>query len=384
MAFTMGWGILWALILGFAISATVQAVVSTKDMVRVLGDDRPKTLAIACGLGAASSSCSYAAVAIARSLFRKGAHFTAAMAFELASTNLVVELTVIMVLLLGWQFAAAEFIGAPIMVAILALLFRRFLTRRMTDEARAQADRGLSGRMEGHAEMHMEVVDGRPLLRRLVSAEGRTAVSHYFVMDWASVWLDIVLGLLIAGALAVVVPSAFWNAFFLSGHPGVAKVWGPLVGPLVAIVSFVCSVGNVPLAAVLWNSGISFGGVIAFIFADLIILPILDIYRRYYGRRMSWFLLWTFYVAMAGAAYIVELLFGALGLIPATRSARVMEEAVSWNYTTWLNIGFLVLAAVLAFRFLRTGGPAMLRMMNAPAGAADHMGPGSDHAHRMV
>jgi uncharacterized protein len=277
-----------------------------------------------------------------------------------------------MVLLLGWQFAAAEFVGAPLMVAIMALLFRRFLTRRMTEDARAQADKGIAGRMEGHAAMHMEVADDRPLLRRLVSADGWTSASHYFVMDWASVWLDIALGLLIAGAIAVVVPTGFWNAFFLAGHPALAKLWGPIVGPLVAVVSFVCSVGNVPLAAVLWNSGISFGGVIAFIFADLIILPILDIYRRYYGRRMSWFLLWTFYLSMAGAAYIVELLFAALHLIPATRSAQVMDAAISWNYTTWLNIAFLLLAGLLAFRFLRTGGPAMLRMMNAPPSYDEH------------
>jgi uncharacterized protein len=357
MAFTMFWDILWALILGFGISAVVQAVVSKQEIVRLLGDDRPKTLVVASALGAASSSCSYAAVAIARSLFRKGANFTAAMAFQLASTNLVVELSLLMVLLLGWQFAAAEFVGAPIMVAILAVLFRRFLSRRMVDAALVQANRGIAGRMEGHAAMHE------------MEASKFTAVSHYFVMDWASVWVDIALGLLIAGLIAVVVPNGFWNAFFLSGHPVLAKVWGPIVGPLVAIVSFVCSVGNVPLAVVLWSGGISFGGVIAFIFADLLILPILDIYRRYYGMRMAWFLLWTFYVAMVGAAFVVEAVFGALGLVPTTRSAQVVTEAISWNYTTWLNILFLGVAAVLVVRFLRTGGPAMLRMMSAHQGA---------------
>ena len=376
MALTMLWEILWALILGFTISAAVQALVSTKELVAVMGDDRPRTLALACGLGAASSSCSYAAVAIARSLFRKGANFTAAMAFELASTNLVVELTVIIVVLLGWQFAAAEFVGAPIMVAILAVLFRRFLSPKLLEEAKSQADKGLAGRMEGHADMHMEVTDG-PLVRRLLSPAGRTALSHYFVMDWASVWLDIAIGLLIAGALAVLVPADFWNRFFLSEHPMLARFWGPLVGPLVAIVSFVCSVGNVPLAAVLWSGGISFGGVIAFIFADLLILPILDIYRRYYGRRMSWFLLVTFYAAMVGAAFGVELLFGALGLIPATRQTAVMQEAIQWNYTSWLDIGFLALAALLVWRFLRTGGPEMLRMMEAPSHDSAHAG----HAH---
>lgn len=375
MAFTMFWEILWALILGFAISAAVQAVVSTKELAKVLGDDRPGTLAVACGLGAASSSCSYAAVAIARSLVKKGANFTAAMTFEMASTNLVVELTVIIVVLLGWQFAAAEFVGAPLMVAILALLFRRFLSPGLVAEAQAQANRGIAGRMEGHANMHMEVTEG-PLLKRLLSPAGRTAVSHYFVMDWASVWVDIAVGLLIAGALAALVPTGFWNGFFVSGHPMLARIWGPLIGPLVSVVSFVCSVGNVPLAAVLWNGGISFGGVIAFIFADLIILPILDIYRRYYGRRMSWFLLAAFYVSMTGAAFGVELLFGALGLIPTTRHARVMEEAVTWNYTTWLNIAFLALAALLVWRFMRTGGPAMLRMMESPSTEAGH-----DHSH---
>jgi uncharacterized protein len=191
-------------------------------------------------------------------------------------------------------------------------------------------------------------------------------VSHYFVMDWASVWIDIVGGLLIAGALAAWVPTAFWQSFFLVDHPVLAAIWGPLVGPLVAIISFVCSVGNIPLAAVLWNGGISFGGVIAFIFADLIVLPVLDIYRKYYGLRMAAFLLATSYAAMAAAALIVEAVFEALGLIPHERNARVVEASVTWNYTTWLNVVFLLLAAVLVWRFLRTGGPDMLRMMNRP------------------
>jgi uncharacterized membrane protein YraQ (UPF0718 family) len=188
-------------------------------------------------------------------------------------------------------------------------------------------------------------------------------------MDWAAVWLDIAGGLLIAGALAAWVPAEFWQSFFVVDHPLVATLWGPIVGPLVAVVSFVCSVGNIPLAAVLWNGGISFGGVIAFIFADLIILPILNIYRKYYGLKMAGFLFVTFYAAMAGAALIVELVFWALGFVPAERNARVVETALTWNYTTWLNIAFLVLAGLLVWRFLRTGGPAMLRMMNRPAAA---------------
>lgn len=364
MTFAMGWQILWPLILGFGLSAVVQAVVSHREMSRLLPDDGPRSLVTATALGAASSSCSYAAVALARSLFRKGANFTAAMAFELAATNLVLELSIILAVLMGWQFMLAEFAGGPILVTVLALLFRFALSRRLLREAKEQADRGIAGRMEGHAEMDMSVTEGT-LWQRIASRKGLTAISHYFVMDWASVWIDIVAGLAIAGALAAWVPQSFWKAFFLTDHPVLAKLWGPLVGPLVAVVSFVCSVGNIPLAAVLWNSGISFGGVIAFIYADLIVLPILNIYRKYYGLKVSAFLLATFYVSMVSAAFIVEVVFGSLGLVPKQRAARVVEASIAWDYTTWLNIAFLAIAAALVWRFATTGGPAMLRMMNA-------------------
>ncbi|MBB5342611.1 permease [Tunturibacter empetritectus] len=374
MSLTMAWEILWALILGFLLSAVVQAVVSKEEMSRLLPDDRPRTIVKACWLGAASSSCSYAAVALARSMFRKGANFTASMAFQFASTNLVMELGILLAVLMGWRFTLAEFVGGPVMIWLLVVLFRMLLRPEMVEAARQQAERGIQGRMEGHAAMDMSVHEGT-LWQRATSDKGRTAVSHFFVMDWASLWVDIGVGLLIAGALAAWVPKHFWQTFFFAGHPLLAKIWGPLVGPAVAVISFVCSVGNVPLAAVLWNGGISFGGVIAFLFADLIILPILNIYRKYYGWRVSAFLFVTFYVAMAAAAFVVEIVFGALHLIPQQRDARVMEEAISWNYTTWLNIGFLVLAGLLVIRFLRTGGPAMLRMMSEPQKE------GRDHSH---
>jgi uncharacterized membrane protein YraQ (UPF0718 family) len=375
----MTWEILWALVLGFGLSAVVQSVVSKSEMTGLLPDDSPRSLALACGLGAASSSCSYAAVALSRSIFRKGGDFTAAMVFGFASTNLVIELGIILSLLLGWQFTAAEFVGGPLMIVLLALLFRAFLTPRMIEVARRQADRGLRGSMEGHAEMDMSV-QGGSVLSRITSPRGFTAISHSFVMDVAAIWRDIAVGLLIAGALAAWVPESFWQGFFLVDHPVLAKIWGPLVGPVVAIVSFVCSIGNVPLAAVLWNGGISFGGVAAFIFADLIVLPILNIYRKYYGGRMSLFLFATFYAAMAGAGFVVEILFGALGLIPTHRTARVVEATISWNYTTVLNIVFLVLAAALVVRFVRTGGIPMLRMMDEPM--EDHAGNGhAAHEH---
>jgi uncharacterized protein len=372
-AFGMLWEILWALILGFALSAMVQSVVSKRIMTRLLPDARPRSLAVATGLGAASSSCSYAAVALARSIFRKGADFTAATAFEFASTNLVIELGVILALLMGWQFTLGEFVGGPLMIVFIALLFRVFLKKRMVEAALRQANKGLLGSMEGHAEMDMSVTEGESIWRRMTSPKGFTAISHSFVMDWAAVWKDIFGGLLIAGALAAWVPQSFWQSFFFVDHPVFSKIWGPIVGPLVAIVSFVCSIGNVPLAAVLWNGGISFGGVIAFIFADLIVLPILNIYRKYYGWRMMFFLLGTFYVTMVAAGFVVEILFGALGLVPTgPRNAKVVEAQVTWNYTTVLNIIFLGLAALLLWRFFRTKGLSMLRMMNKPMDEGGH------------
>jgi len=373
MSFAMTWEILWALILGFGLSAIIQALVSKEEMSRLLPDDSARTLSVACGLGAASSSCSYAAVALARSMFRKGANFTAAMAFQFASTNLVVELGILLALLMGWQFTLAEFTGGPLMIAIMVLLFKAFLTPRIVEAARQQADKGIQGRMEGHAAMDMSIHEGT-IWQRMFSSKGRTAISHFFVMDWVMIWIDLGGGLLIAGALAAWVPQHFWQAFFLQGHPILSKLWGPLVGPIVAIVSFVCSIGNVPLAAVLWNGGISFGGVIAFIFADLIVLPILDIYRKYYGLKISAFLLAIFYLAMAAAALVVEFVFQILHLIPQERKAQVVEGTIRWNYTTVLNIVFLALALVLVIRFFRTGGPEMMRMMSGPR---NH---GEDHA----
>src|SRR5947209_1525978 len=373
LAGSMTWEILWALILGFALSAVVQALVRRSTVVALLGDDRPRTLAVAAGLGAASSSCSYAAVALARSLFRKGANFTAATAFEIGSTNLVVELGIILALLMGWQFTAAEFVGGPLMIVVLAVLFRLFVRSRLVDAARSQAEQGLAGSMEGHAAMDMSIQREGPFLRRLLSRDGFTSVSHVFVMEWAAILRDLAIGLLIAGAIGAWVPESFWQHFFFVDHPTWSAVWGPIVGPVVAIASFVCSIGNVPLAAVLWNGGISFGGVVAFIFADLLILPILNIYRKYYGTAMMLTLLGTFYAAMVVAGYLVEIVFGTAGLIPSQRNATVMEAAISWNYTTWLNIALLGLAALLVARFVATGGVPMLRAMGgSPEAEHDH------------
>ncbi|GAA1795794.1 permease [Nocardioides hankookensis] len=365
---TMAWQIAWSLVLGFTLSAVVQALVRRETVSRLLGDDRPATLAKATGLGAASSSCSYAAVALARSLFRKGASFTAAMVFEIASTNLVLELGIILVLLLGWPFALAEFVGGPIIIVLVALAFRVVVRRRIVDAAREQAQKGIAGTMEGHASMDMSIDADGGLLSRLFSRAGYTSVSHIFVMEWAAVLRDIVIGLLVAGAVATWVPDSFWQTLFLTDQPTLSKLWGPIVGPVISVLSFVCSVGNVPLAAVLWNSGLSFGGVVAFLYADLIIIPILLIYRKYYGTRMMFVLLGVFYTSMVIAGYAVEVLFGLTGLVPEHGGAEVGESGISWNYTTWLNLAFGVLAFALVSRFFATGGKKMLAMMGGAPG----------------
>jgi len=379
-AFDMFWEVLWPLALGFLLSAIVQTLVSRNAVARTLGSDSPRSLGFATLLGAASSSCSYAAVAIARSLFLKGASFPAAIVFEFASTNLVFELGLILLILLGWPFLGAEFAGGVLMILILALFFRWTLRPQLVDEAREHAARGLPGRMEGHAAMDMAITEG-PFLRRLFSGRALTAISHNFWMDVTSVWTDIGLGLLIAGALAVWVPASFWQGFFLTSHPVLSEIWGPLIGPVISLLSFVCSVGNVPLAAVLWNGGISFGGVIAFIFADLIIIPILNIYRKYYGRRVALYLLGVSYAAMALAGLLIGLLFKLLGIVPAHHAVIALQTGPTLNYTSVLNVIFLGVMALLGWRFLRTGGLEMLRMMEGASVSSADDAASQHHGH---
>ena len=359
----MGWQILWPLVLGFTLSGVIQAVVRKERIVALMRDDSPRSLSIAAALGAASSSCSYAAVALARALIRKGANFTAAMAFEIASTNLVLELGLILAFVMGWQFTLAEFIGGPFIILFVALGFRVWMRGKIVDAAREQAEKGLAGSMEGHAAMDMSVTAEGSFWKRLFSRAGVTSVSQYFVMDWAAVLRDILIGLLIAGAFAAWVPKAWLQAIFFVHDPTLAFILGPLIGPLIAVISFVCSVGNVPLAAVLWNGGISFGGVISFIFADLIIIPIILIYRKYYGTKAALRITAIFYGAMVLAGYVVELIFTPLHLVPTNRHLSIIDAGISWNYTTWLNIVFILIALVLLVVFFRTGSGGMLKMM---------------------
>ena len=357
----MLWEVFWPLAFGFLLSAMVQTVVSKRAVASALGKPNLKGFVLACGLGAASSSCSYAAVAVARALFRRGASFVNAIIFEFASTNLVFELGLVLLILLGWQFVAAEFAGGLLMAVILWILFKVTLRRRMVDEAKRQAERGVFGSThEAHGEMDVSITDG-PFLSRLFSPRAFTAISHAFYMDLNALYMDLGLGFLIAGALAAWVPNSWWQAFFLTNHPTLNEFWGPLIGPLISMLSFVCSVGNVPLAAVLWNGGISFGGVISFLFADLIILPILNIYRKYYGGRTAVYLFVVSYAAMALAGFLIGGAFQLLGLAPTNHHVAVFETQPTWNYTTFLDIAFLLLMAVMAWRFVTTGGIEMLR-----------------------
>ena len=362
----MLWEVLWPLALGFLLSAMVQTVVSKRAVSRSLGKPDLKGFVLACGLGAASSSCSYAAVAVARSLFRRGASFVNAIIFEFASTNLVFELGLVLLILLGWQFVAAEFAGGLLMAVILWILFKLTLRERMVEAARRQADRGVFGSThEAHGEHDVSITDG-PFLARLFSPRAFTAISHAFYMDLYALYTDLGLGFLIAGALAAWVPSSWWQALFFANHPVLNEFWGPLIGPVISMLSFVCSVGNVPLAVVLWNGGISFGGVISFLFADLIILPILNIYRKYYGGRTSLYLLAVSYAAMALAGFLVGGAFQLLGWAPTNHQVTVFESRPAWNYTSFLDIAFLALMAVLAWRFVTTGGIDMLRAHSRP------------------
>jgi hypothetical protein len=366
-AFFMFWETLWPLILGFTLSGAVQAFVSRDQMQRVMGDHRARSVTRASGLGMVSSSCSYAATAMAKSLFQKGADFTTAMIFMFASTNLVLELGIVLVVLLGWQFAAAEFVGGPIMIALLALTGSFVIGREMVKRARARLAAGQMGDGHDHSAM-VGVSDDRQAelehtawSTKLRSRAAWADAASYTVADLKMLRRELALGYVIAGFLTVMVPIEVWNAVFLKGHGFWTSLENVIVGPFVAIISFVCSIGNVPLAAALWHGGISFGGVIAFIFADLITLPLLLIYRKYYGLALTLRLLVWFWIVMAAAGLITEILFDAAGLIPTHRSGEIVETTFQWNYTTFLNIIFLVIAGYLYWLYRnreRLGGGA--------------------------
>ena len=340
--FFMLWETLWALILGFSLSGAVQAFVSKDQMRAKLGDHRPRTIARASGYGMVSSSCSYAASAMAKSLFAKGADFTTAMVFMFASTNLVVELGIVMLVLLGWQFAAAEFVGGPLMIVLLATFGGLVFVGPALASARARV---LKGTHDDDASLSAESAPVTSVASKIRSGAAWSDASRYAIADATMLRRELVIGYLVAGQLATLVPTRFWNDLFIHGHGPWTDIENALVGPLIAVISWVCSIGNVPLAAALWAGGISFGGVIAFIFADLIAMPLILIYRKLYGAALTLRMVVVFYVVMALAGMATQAIFAGLNIIPSRRTFTISATHFSWNYTTFLNFAFIVVAA---------------------------------------
>ncbi len=339
----MAWQTGWSLVLGFTISALLQATVSAADLKRAFGRDGPKDLALAAAAGAASSSCSYASAAITRTLFKKGAALATALAFMIASTNLVLELGIVLLVLLGWRFMLGQWIGGVVLIAIMAAIVKWTAPPALIEAARGHEEAG-----GGHEHMAMQA-EGATWWARLRNPQTRILLAQSFAMEWSMLWKDLLIGFVVGGLVSAFVPDAFWQSVFLSNRsPWLALPLDAVIGPLVAIVTFVCSVGNVPLAAILWAGGASFGGVLSFLYADLIVLPLLDTYRRYFGWRMAAYLFVVLFATMALAGLIVHLGFTAFGLTPAPDpGVRAAITRFSLNYTFVLNVIFGIWAAWL-------------------------------------
>jgi uncharacterized membrane protein YraQ (UPF0718 family)/YHS domain-containing protein len=350
-AFQMAWEVGWALILGFALSGIVQAWVPRERVERSLGGEGPGAIALATGLGAASSSCSYAAIAIAKSMFSKGASFASAMAFQFASTNLVFELGIVIWVFIGWRFTLAELLGGLLLIVLMWLGVRLLVARSLEAEAREHA----AGAEAGH--QHGSAKSSGSLRQRLFSLDAWSDVAHNFRGDVEMLWKEILAGFVIAGFISLL-PMDFFNGLFVTDAPWPLRLAeNVVVGPLVAILSFVCSVGNVPLAAVLWAGGISFAGVIAFVYADLLIVPIVIAYAKYYGRPLTVRLVAIMFAAIVASALAIDAVFDAAGLVPSSRPSvdSISSRGIAWNYTTVLDLVFLVLGAALVGLTVRRG-----------------------------
>ena len=334
----MFWETLWALVLGFSLSAFLRVFFKKEQITKQFGRDDLRAVTLATFLGAVSSSCSYAAAATAKTAFKKGAALVPTLAFMFASTNLVLELGFILWLLLGWTFVLAEVIGAFVLIAVMWLLVKWTLPEGLVETARAHNDEGENSCCcHSHGqEMESNEESFKEKIRR---GENWAQVADAFFMDAGMLWKEIAVGFLIAGFLMALVPENWWeNLFIARGSGPLRLVENAVVGPLIAVASFVCSIGNIPLAGVLWSGGISFGGVISFIYADLIIIPLILIYRKYYGAKAAFYITTVLFVSMVGAGIIVDLLFSALGLIPEVRPPSAIAQAsFQWNYTTWLD-----------------------------------------------
>jgi uncharacterized membrane protein YraQ (UPF0718 family) len=345
----MAYEVWWALVLGFAISAVVQAWVPRQRVEAALSGSGFVPVCKATGLGAASSSCSYAAIAIAKSLFQKGASATTTLAFQFASTNLVWELGLVLWVLIGWQFTLAEFVGGLVLIGLMAALLRLFVSPRLEEHARRHAQEAVAGHQH-----HMAGSEGMSWRERITSASAWSDVAHNFRGDWQMLWKEITIGFLLAGFIGLL-GDDFFNGLFVTDAPAAIRtVENVIAGPIIAVLSFVCSIGNVPLAAVLWSGGISFGGVMAFIFADLIVLPIVAAYRKYYGTEFALRITALMFVTMVLAALIVDGLFSLAGLIPSARPSRAdVFGSIELDYKLVLNVIALAVFATLTYLAVR-------------------------------
>jgi uncharacterized membrane protein YraQ (UPF0718 family) len=356
----MAYEVWWALVLGFAISAIVQAWVPRERIERRLAGSGPGPVGLATLLGAASSSCSYAAIAIARSLFAKGASAAVMLAFQFASTNLVWELGLVLWVLIGWQFTLAEFVGGIVMIVLMAVVLRLFVSPRLEARAREHAQQAEGGHHHPRAEA------AQTWRERLRSVDAWTGVADNFRGDWKMLWKEITVGFFLAGFIGLLGDDFFNGLFITDGPTWLRTIENAVIGPVIAVLSFVCSVGNVPLAAVLWSGGISFAGVLAFIFADLIVLPIVVAYRKYYGWKFALRITAMMFGVMIVAALGVDGLFGLAGLIPTDRPTRAdVFGSVQVDYKLFLN---LLGAAIFVTLFWLTRRGTQ----HAHAGHAEH------------
>ena len=341
------WKAGWAFVLGYAVSAMIQAFVPRGRLTPYMGDSGLRSVSLATVFGSASSSCSFAALSAARALVQKGANFVAAVAFMFASTNLVIELGILIVIFLGWEFLAAEVVGGLLLIAISSLLIRWTCPADWFEQARK--------RVEKRGDEEPEDFDWRARIR---SREGWNLVGHHFVSEWKMVWKEILIGFTIAGLVAVLVPATAWETLFMAGNPLDLPSWlvtleNALIAPLVAAATFIGSMGNIPLATVLNANGVMFAGVMAFIYSDLMVPPLVVINGRYYGWRVALYIAGVMWVSIVATALIIHYGFDALGMTP--ESGRRVEDVVrfAFDYTFYLNIAFVAVAALLVWRARR-------------------------------
>ena len=388
------WTAAWAIIMGITITSLVQVYVSKEQMAKVLGEGDVSGLTKATVFGAASSGCSFGAVAIGKGLFKKGAHAVNFLAFMFASTNLIVELGLMILILLGWEFLLAELLGGVILIAVMALIVHLTLPENLFESVREELiqrehEQGTmedpTCGMEGKDEYSL-VTDGGETVKfcsegcletyrqemsssggwrdELLSWGGWYKVGNQYRKEWSMIWKDVIAGFLISGFVIVFVPQWVWNTLFIQGDGLLVTAENAVMGVAIAVLSFVGSIGNVPFAVALWGGGVGFAGVIAFVYADLITIPVLNVYRKYYGWKVMLYILGVFFVTMAFSGFLMEVLFNALGIVPNLTGGNTPNEKAYFklNYTFYLNLIAFALTGFLLYVYRRgLGAPGGYR-----------------------